>query len=105
MEGWKGSVATPAWTLGSKSTRSRGTAGDLEFPACSGQIDDIMEIMQKPEIATAEPVKCACPSCHCMVPPDRGVQHEGKMYCSKACAYDCTETTCVCVHDRCEGKH
>jgi hypothetical protein len=34
--------------------------------------------------------------------PGKGVERSGKMYCSNACAYDCTETTCVCVHDRCE---
>ena len=50
-------------------------------------------------------VKCACLSCHCMISTAKGVLHEGKIYCSKACAYDCTETTCVCVHDRCGDKH
>jgi hypothetical protein len=52
----------------------------------------------------AQPIKCACESCHCMIPPGQGVQHEGKLYCSKTCAYDCTETTCVCVHERCGDK-
>jgi hypothetical protein len=47
--------------------------------------------------------KCACPSCQCIVRPGQGVERDGKLYCSRACAYDCTETTCVCVHDRCDG--
>ena len=51
-----------------------------------------------------EPVECACPSCHCLIKPGNGVMHEGKLYCSKTCAYDCTETTCVCVHERCGDK-
>ena len=46
--------------------------------------------------------KCACPSCQCPVTPGEAVERGGKVYCSNACAYDCTETTCVCVHDRCE---
>ena len=50
----------------------------------------------------AEAVKCACPSCQCLVPPGKGVVRDGKVYCSPACAYDCTETTCVCVHDKCD---
>lgn len=50
------------------------------------------------------PVKCACPSCQCAVAPGKGVEREGKRYCSPACAYDCTQTTCVCVHDRCEDN-
>ena len=49
-------------------------------------------------------VKCACPSCQCKVPPGKGVLRDGKLYCSKTCAYECTESTCVCVHDRCEPK-
>lgn len=52
-----------------------------------------------------ESIKCACLSCHCMIPASKGVLRDGKLYCSKACAYDCTETTCVCVHDRCDEKH
>lgn len=52
-----------------------------------------------------EPVKCACATCQCMVPPGKGYVREGKVYCSQACAFECTETTCVCVHDRCEEKH
>ena len=36
------------------------------------------------------------------VTPGKAVERAGKVYCSNACAYDCTETTCVCVHDRCE---
>lgn len=50
----------------------------------------------------AETVKCACPSCQCRVKPSGGVVRDGKLYCSNACAYDCTRTTCICVHDRCE---
>jgi metallothionein len=48
-------------------------------------------------------VKCACQSCQCVVLPEKAVDRDGKLYCSRACAYDCTETTCVCVHDRCDG--
>jgi hypothetical protein len=53
----------------------------------------------------AEPVKCACPRCQCLVKPGTGVVRDGKLYCSQTCAYDCTEQTCVCVHSGCEGKH
>ena len=49
--------------------------------------------------------KCACASCNCTVPPGKGVPRDGKLYCSNACAYECTDTTCVCVHERCEEKH
>lgn len=52
----------------------------------------------------AETVKCACPSCCCEVLPGRGVERDGKLYCSETCAYECTETTCVCVHERCEEE-
>lgn len=53
----------------------------------------------------AESVKCACPNCYCQVAPGTGVWRDGKLYCSEVCAYECTQTTCVCVHDRCEPKH
>ncbi len=49
-------------------------------------------------------VKCACLTCNCKVPPGKGVIRDGKTYCSQTCAYDCTQTTCVCVHDRCGEK-
>lgn len=49
-------------------------------------------------------VKCACPKCQCLVEPGKGIVREGKLYCSRACAYECTVTTCVCVHERCEDK-
>ena len=29
------------------------------------------------------------------------VVRDGKIYCSRTCAYDCTETTCLCVHEKC----
>lgn len=48
-----------------------------------------------------EQLKCACKSCHCPIRPDKGVRRDGKVFCSEACAYECTEQTCVCVHDRC----
>jgi metallothionein len=47
------------------------------------------------------PAKCACPTCHCPIPAGKGVTRDGKVYCSQTCAYECTETTCVCVHDGC----
>ena len=58
-----------------------------------------------------EPIKCACESCHCMVQPGKGgpdkkpwgpVIRDGKVYCSNTCAYDCTKTTCLCVHKGCK---
>lgn len=49
-------------------------------------------------------VKCACACCHCTVEPAKGFMKDGKVYCSRTCAYECTETTCVCVHDRCDEK-
>jgi len=54
--------------------------------------------------AMPEPVKCACLRCHCTVTPGKAVVREGKVYCCETCAYDCTEQTCVCVHDRCEHE-
>lgn len=52
----------------------------------------------------AEKVKCACESCHCMVEPAKGVVRDGKVYCSQTCAYDCTQATCVCIHEKCGDK-
>ncbi|MDP9172350.1 MAG: metallothionein [Planctomycetota bacterium] len=49
-------------------------------------------------------IKCACPSCRCPVLPGKGVVRDGKAYCSRTCAYDCTPTTCVCVHAGCDEK-
>ena len=68
---------------------------------------DIMNRMsqQDPPMTSDAKVKCACPSCHCPVPAGGGVVHEGKLYCSKTCAYDCTTTTCVCVHEGCDHEH
>ena len=56
-----------------------------------------------PSAAAAPPVavKCACESCHCTVTPGKGVARDGKLFCSATCAYDCTATTCVCVHQGC----
>jgi hypothetical protein len=51
-----------------------------------------------------EPVKCACRLCHCLVVSGQGVTRAGKLYCSRTCAYECTETTCVCVHAGCDSK-
>ena len=51
-----------------------------------------------------DPIKCACSSCFCLVKPGMGVVRNGKVYCSETCAYECTEKTCVCVHDRCSEK-
>jgi hypothetical protein len=48
--------------------------------------------------------KCACKSCHCEVDPAKAVVRQGKVYCSVTCASECTETTCVCVHDGCGEK-
>jgi hypothetical protein len=48
--------------------------------------------------------KCACESCHCRVPEGKGVKRDGKVYCSTTCANECTQTTCLCVHDNCEHK-
>ncbi len=56
------------------------------------------------EVPMAELVKCACENCYCTVPADKGVVRDGKTYCSEACAYECTETTCICVHNGCENK-
>jgi len=48
--------------------------------------------------------KCACATCECRVKPGKGVLYNGKVYCSLTCAHDCTEKTCVCVHDRCDQR-
>ena len=37
-------------------------------------------------------------------PSRQGVIRDGKTYCSQTCAYECTQTTCLCVHDRCGDK-
>lgn len=61
---------------------------------------------EHPHPQTTDPKqKCACVSCHCPIPATGGVVRDGKLYCSKTCAYDCTETTCVCVHEGCDEKH
>lgn len=52
---------------------------------------------------TAKP-KCACATCHCPIEPGKAVVRDGTSYCSATCAYDCTEQTCVCVHDHCGDK-
>jgi hypothetical protein len=59
------------------------------------------------DVATAEAtVKCACISCHCAVDAAHAVARDGKLFCSQTCAYDCSETTCVCVHEKCdENQH
>ncbi|HVT89995.1 MAG TPA: metallothionein [Tepidisphaeraceae bacterium] len=54
--------------------------------------------------ASLQLVKCACRTCQCKVSSNKGVVRDGKVFCSETCAYDCTETTCVCVHDRCGEK-
>jgi hypothetical protein len=46
-------------------------------------------------------VKCACLTCHCLVSSADAVRRDDKLFCSQACAYDCTQTTCVCVHEHC----
>lgn len=46
--------------------------------------------------------KCACPTCHCVVKRGKEVVRNGKVYCSATCASECTQTTCVCVHEGCE---
>jgi hypothetical protein len=59
-----------------------------------------------PEVtAMDQAVKCACERCFCTIQPGKGVVRDGKLYCSETCAYDCTSTTCLCVHDRCDEKH
>jgi hypothetical protein len=49
--------------------------------------------------------KCACPKCQCPVEPRQAVIRDGKRFCSQACAYECTDQTCVCVHDHCEDDN
>ncbi|MFH0792564.1 MAG: metallothionein [bacterium] len=44
--------------------------------------------------------KCACPSCTCHVDPAHAVEVDGRFYCSPLCALECTETQCVCTHDK-----
>ena len=63
-----------------------------------------MEIV---ESSNAQPVICACPSCRCPVKPGQEVVRDSKVYCSEICAYECTEQTCLCVHEHCgdDEKH
>ena len=37
--------------------------------------------------------------------PGKGVVRDGKTYCSRTCAYECTATTCVCVHEKCGPRN
>ena len=60
--------------------------------------------MTMPTTPIEAPVKCACPSCQCKVDRTKAVIRDGRLFCSQACAYECTDTTCVCVHDRCEDE-
>lgn len=55
-------------------------------------------------IAMSEMVQCACRSCHCSFPKEKAFVRDGKLYCSKTCAYECTETTCLCIHERCDDE-
>ncbi len=48
--------------------------------------------------------ECACATCHCPVDSATGVRVRGTWYCGKTCAYECTPTTCVCVHEQCAQK-
>ncbi len=52
-----------------------------------------------------ETEKCACKTCYCTVKKGKAVIRNGKAYCSATCANECTQTTCVCVHDSCDHKH
>ena len=66
---------------------------------------DLRDIIRGMVEQAASKIKCACPRCFCPVQAGKGVVRDGKVYCSETCAYECTEQTCVCVHDRCEDKH
>ena len=50
------------------------------------------------------PVKCACKTCYCPVKEGKAVLREGKAYCSATCASECTQSTCVCIHESCDHK-
>lgn len=48
--------------------------------------------------------KCSCNCCQCPVAPGQAVVVGGRIFCSETCAYECTETTCLCIHDDCEPE-
>ncbi|MEM7725340.1 MAG: metallothionein [Cyanobacteria bacterium P01_A01_bin.45] len=47
-------------------------------------------------------MKCACPSCLCVISTEDALEKEGKYYCSKACAEGhkteegCAQAACNC---------
>ena len=51
---------------------------------------------------TISQVKCACSDCVCVVGVEQGVRHEGRVYCSDACAghhkdgAGCQHAGCTC---------
>jgi hypothetical protein len=51
--------------------------------------------------ATVTQMKCACPSCVCIVNVSEAIEKEGKYYCSSACAMGHTEGN-GCSHHGCE---
>ncbi|HHP7231424.1 MAG TPA: metallothionein [Xenococcaceae cyanobacterium] len=50
--------------------------------------------------ATITQMKCACPSCLCIVNLSDGIQKEGKYYCCDACAKGHPEGS-GCSHNGC----
>ena len=52
--------------------------------------------------ATVTQMKCACPSCLCIVNISDAIKKEGKAYCSTACAeghkkeVECCSSACGC---------
>jgi hypothetical protein len=46
-------------------------------------------------------VKCACADCVCIVPVDKGIPHDGKLYCSVECARHHHGKKTGCGHPGC----
>lgn len=60
-----------------------------------------MSIGEK-HMPTINLMKCACPSCLCVISTEDALEKEGKYYCSKACAEGhkteegCAQAACNC---------
>lgn len=47
-------------------------------------------------------VKCACPSCICVVPVDKAIEKNNHLYCSEACANVHAGSSTGCGHRGCD---
>ena len=50
----------------------------------------------------AERVKCACNDCVCEMPVNQSIEHNGRHYCSDACAQQHASGATGCDHAGCK---